>query len=722
MLRWRAAPEAGCCRELGTAERPTDGDRPESWTIPTSGIKRLAFPACRTVLAVCDCTYGLPDIKLSHMKTDIWSVKQLFMGEANAQYWVPRYQRRYGWELEHLHSLWRDLGFLYSSTTTNKHFMGVLLAEDEDVEEHIPPLRRHVIDGQQRITTLALLLAALEHHHTDTGSSAPIPKGGWFSFYYRDQQQRLTDVPKLLLQRQDQKELAYAMENKWRTVVSNRPRWQATLRAYEYFRYCLWIGKKSFDSVEGLVVPKLPAALSPGFTIEQYWDSKLPSGQAPLPTEISCAALFKIVMQRLYCAVLRLEDSDGSAITVFDSINGKRLPFSQWDHCKAQFFRTLDSSAAARGATQLYRGWSQAEKQLVSAARKAKRRVKRGSTPFGDDFVYNLVVTELNPGDPTANRGRSALELRRAVANVSSARLPSHLTGYLNTTFFPMAHAYAFLRSELRIDFESEPSKHELSRQARWHLEQVADISSGPPEPVLLLGLHGWQREEVSDSELIELLVATERYLIRHFLARKSFSPLRSRFMQIVAATKRSATSLRARVKELTQQITNDTVNDVEIRRQLTYTTQIYTKRDAKPLAVLFRGIERNICGAGAHSLPHGPASPDFHVDHVYPQSCREAPNSDWAADLAAWSVSSTVIGERVDVLGNLGLLSRDVNRRARDASLAVKQNEMRGAGGAASAPLAHTQDILTATDWTPQRIDTRTDSLLNHALDYWRI
>ena len=125
------------------------------------------------------------------MRSDIWNVNTLFMGEANAQFWVPRYQRRYGWELEHLHSLWRDLGSLYGSREKRKHFMGVLLAEDEDVEEHIPPLRRHVIDGQQRITTLAILLAGIEHHHRDHCNTTPIPQGGWYSFYYRDQQQRL---------------------------------------------------------------------------------------------------------------------------------------------------------------------------------------------------------------------------------------------------------------------------------------------------------------------------------------------------------------------------------------------------------------------------------------------------------------------------------------------------------------------------------------------------
>ena len=655
------------------------------------------------------------------MRSDIWNVNTLFMGEANAQYWVPRYQRRYGWELEHLHSLWRDLGSLYGSREKRKHFMGVLLAEDEDVEENIPPLRRHVIDGQQRITTLAILLAAIEHHHRDHCNTTPMPQGGWYSFYYRDQQQQITPIPKIKLQSHDQKELKLAMEGAWKSALAKRQRWQPTLRAYEYFRYCLWIGKRSFDSVEALVVPRLPQALPSGFDVEQHWASKLPSGQSPAPAEIDCAKLYRIITHRLFCAVLRLDESDGSAVTVFDAINGKRLPFSQWDHCKAQFFRVLDTRGAARSAKALYSDWAKTEKLLVAAARKTKRRVRRGSTPFGDDFIYNLVITELHPGEPTANRSRAALELRRSIANAPSARLPSLLRDYLNESLYPLAAAYAYLKSEMQLDFETKSASLPVPDQAKWHLAQISALSSGPPEPVLLIGLHAWQSEHISNSELLELLAALERYLMRHFLARKGFSPLRARFMQIVAATKSSPT-LRNRVKELVRLISADTADDVEIRREVTATTSLYTKRDAKALAVLFRGIERKLCGASAHLLPHGPGAPDFHVDHVYPQSCRDTPNTDWQNDLIVWDAASTDMGARVDALGNLGLLSRDVNRRAKDASLANKQAEMRGAGSTGSPPLAHTQDILAAGKWTPDVIDARTEVLLNHALDYWRL
>ena len=81
------------------------------------------------------------------------TIRKLF--EGSVFYKVPKYQRPYNWESEHVEELWEDL---YGSFESNEgeYFLGsIILSKNED-EKYLD-----VIDGQQRLTTLTILFCVL---------------------------------------------------------------------------------------------------------------------------------------------------------------------------------------------------------------------------------------------------------------------------------------------------------------------------------------------------------------------------------------------------------------------------------------------------------------------------------------------------------------------------------------------------------------------------------
>ncbi|MGQ0576730.1 MAG: DUF262 domain-containing protein [Pseudonocardia sp.] len=76
---------------------------------------------------------------------------------------VPRFQRRYSWQDEHVAEFWSDIQ--RARTLGNSYFMGtVVLTKDSD-----DPKRHLIIDGQQRITTTAILFVAIRDRLLELG-------------------------------------------------------------------------------------------------------------------------------------------------------------------------------------------------------------------------------------------------------------------------------------------------------------------------------------------------------------------------------------------------------------------------------------------------------------------------------------------------------------------------------------------------------------------------
>jgi uncharacterized protein with ParB-like and HNH nuclease domain len=73
-------------------------------------------------------------------------------------YRIPRFQRPYSWEREHIEEFWNDT----ISEQESDYFIGsIVLFKDKDV--------LGIVDGQQRLTTLTMMLAALRNSFRESG-------------------------------------------------------------------------------------------------------------------------------------------------------------------------------------------------------------------------------------------------------------------------------------------------------------------------------------------------------------------------------------------------------------------------------------------------------------------------------------------------------------------------------------------------------------------------
>ena len=82
--------------------------------------------------------------------------------QAEAQYYVPIYQRRYSWEKDHCLKLLSDIIKVAKDEFRPCHFLGSVIYLAKDNAQHAAAIKEYlVIDGQQRLTTISLLLLAL---------------------------------------------------------------------------------------------------------------------------------------------------------------------------------------------------------------------------------------------------------------------------------------------------------------------------------------------------------------------------------------------------------------------------------------------------------------------------------------------------------------------------------------------------------------------------------
>jgi uncharacterized protein with ParB-like and HNH nuclease domain len=85
------------------------------------------------------------------------TVKEIF---ESSYYEIPRFQRPYSWEIEHLEDFWKDV---FKSDQKDYFIGSIVTYKHSDA--------RAIVDGQQRLTTLTILLAALRDAFDSIGSS-----------------------------------------------------------------------------------------------------------------------------------------------------------------------------------------------------------------------------------------------------------------------------------------------------------------------------------------------------------------------------------------------------------------------------------------------------------------------------------------------------------------------------------------------------------------------
>ena len=95
------------------------------------------------------------------------SVRKAFT-DSDSLYQIPRYQRPYKWEDEHVERLWDDIKEAADNSPESNYFLGSIVTAT-------PPERtryKDVVDGQQRLTTLMILFCVIKNAFPRAGAKS----------------------------------------------------------------------------------------------------------------------------------------------------------------------------------------------------------------------------------------------------------------------------------------------------------------------------------------------------------------------------------------------------------------------------------------------------------------------------------------------------------------------------------------------------------------------
>lgn len=613
-------------------------------------------------------------------------IKEILHG--GNHYIVPGYQRNYQWEEDRWQSLVSDI--LVAATSADNappHWLGILLLSQSTDAIHPGFLGRidyEVIDGQQRLTTIALWVAALVHHSEDVGNPVEFP---------------LDEASKISVQESDKPAFEIAMSNKWRQNENFSLQDHQIIRAYSYFRFLLWLGQEAIAEEDPVKLPKFKKPNSET-AFEDQWQTHLNSKNGRLLPRGAKVETFDLLLNTLnkvsIFSLIHNPVIDETQAIVFDTLNGKRQELEPLDHVRNSLFVRIENLEAKNIYTQ---NWYPAETAL--------RDVSIKNMKPGKAFVYDYVISKgekKRQKNINANRGAShfATMTKRILSTTS-------LVDFIKKDLVPAMHAWqVVVRAEDKFTLNGITVRY--SNAALQHMTNVRDLSVGPANPVVLHYATGFALGKITDEELCSRLFLLENFLVRQILGGRAMSPLRARLMDLMGAIDGDY-SLEKLKKAL---YGADWVSDAELLRDIT-THSLYESGTPKSIGAIFRGIERQLSGAGYMQFVIGKIEGTYSIEHIYPQK-----NIKWLDNLADWGADPNEMDKRVHALGNLTVVTKGHNSSVGNKTFQDKQKYPTVEGNA--APLGFNKDWL-ASDcerWTPPAIDKRSIKLVKAALDYW--
>lgn len=576
------------------------------------------------------------------------------------------------------------VGASTAAPLTPKHWMGIFLISDI-TPTHAPGEYDgsiyKVIDGQQRLVTLTLWLAALTHEAQERDNK-PVSR---------------PKMAQVHVQESDRVAYRIAMDGEWRKDSNFDYLVHPILKAYSYFRHIIWMGQDAVASEEPLKL-KFPKEKNSKKLFEHQFSEFLQTkrGQA-LPsgakTDVNQLNDGTLVGLQLY-SLIHDPEQDESQTIIFDTLNGMRTELEPLDHVRNSLFVRLSPEA---GDTLYKEHWQPAEKVLRES------KVKRLGA--AKSFVYDYVISQ---GEKKRQGSIKSTKGAVHLAHITNPKSEAELISYLTHDVVPSMLAYPVaVNGSNSVVLNGVPQA--ISEDVLRRLATIRELTSGPATPLVLLYLTAFIKSKITEAVLLEALGYVESYVARRILADKDMSPLRALFIEICSALDKDLTlgKLKAVLKA------SSPVTNSEIRGKAE--SKEYDDLTAKGQGAIFRGIERQLSGAGAMWFSVGPNNADYSIEHIYPQS-----SSRWLSDLKTWGVSDDDMKPLLQTLGNLTVVTNEHNKKVGNKSFTEKQAFPTTSGVA--APLNINGEWLSASvnKWTPEEIKARSRSLVEVAILRW--
>ncbi len=547
------------------------------------------------------------------MKPETRTVNQLF--ELDVRYVVPLYQRPYVWhEDDQWAPLWEDILVLLrdeaSLVGVQSHFLGAIVLEQET---QAPGRIPHyvVIDGQQRLTTLQLLISAAEQVLRDLGEADMAVILGELTV---NNPRKAKDDERLKV---------------WPTNV-NRRAFQAVLgtgsgedgddpnnliqEAHEYFR--TRVLEWTTDDAEG--------------------GSRSDRAER---LQIVLSDLLKVV-------AITLEPGDNAQV-IFETLNARGTPLLALDLVKNAVFQEATKHVA--NVDSLYEEvW---KPQLDDDYWRKERRQGRLNRARGELFLTYWLGMKL--GKIIASTELFAT-FRKQILNAS-----------------PRPDAAALVR-ELTLDartlrsFDAQPTGS--VEQLFFERLEALDVTTVMPLALLL-----FTRSEIALDDRRRALQMVESWLVRRMLmglTTKNYN------REIADLLERVRVDPAAAARMIHQHLAgagadaNLWPTDEAILNQLT-THPIYGRLTGGRVAMVLRAIEHRRAGDKPDVAV---VAPKLTIEHVIPQAWRQHWSLGDVSDESEASERAADRDRQIHLLGNLTLLTGEVNNALSNAAWPTKQ------------------------------------------------
>ena len=259
---------------------------------------------------------------------------------------------------------------------------------------------------------------------------------------------------------------------------------------------------------------------------------------------------------------------------------------------------------------------------------------------------------------------------------------------FLRNAFLPLANAYAAVR------LNGAGGDDAMTERMRWHITYLNRLADGDWAPAAMLALKN-RCENVRETETLLAEIDRVAHLLR--LLCLGTGKRKRRFAEIVSAQRRGD------VLNASHPVFEFTRDDV---RNMSFHLRDLHKRNQKVCKLLLLRLNDEMSGRTTHLDPE-----DFSIEHVLPQ--RPSNSSEWRK----WFPTSEDRARFTESLGNLVLVTKSQNDKARNASFADKKRIF-----SEGRVLPITSDVLSCAEWHPFEIEAREEHLMDMIRRTWRV
>ncbi len=588
------------------------------------------------------------------------TISQLF-SSGNEQFLIPAYQRRYSWEWKQIAELYDDIDLLKSIDT---HFLGSIVCLTSPHTVGINQLE--LVDGQQRITSLSIFLKAIRDRFIEFDENEVVIEIDSF-LHCKGIDRKVKN--KVLLGDLDNPDYKKLMQLKKLDKIKN----QQMLNAYTYIKE--WLNELELDELNELyfkfINNVVVVRLDVGEAKDAYklFETINNRGLSLCPTDIIKNFLLGHASTINPDVLDDVRENWKSLIVNLDGINADN------------FFRQLMSSQLNRKITFTY---------LIDEFKKYYLSIVKEAEELPEYDIYNEITIDNEDSirDEIEEEEKEEVEVLEQPQDtkISIVEFSEHL-------------------KDLSIIYRNILKREFKNNSINAHLFNLQRIKSFPSYIFLL---NVFQRKELSDDVVIEILKVLETFMLRRHICEYRTGELDDIFSKLVQIDSKDI------IRTLIDMLKKDLPSDAEFKDKFSLASFKGNENRAKYILEVFE--YSNIKHQGEYTLNTGK---ELHLEHIIPKTIDTKKSKrefgDWIEYLGENSLDKHKA--YVNRIGNFTLLGQKLNIVASNNPFDDKLVEYK------KSNISLTKDIASNyTTFFFSDVEERSETMGNEAIILWSI